>query len=189
MTYAFRHILTSIVSSNTSQVIIGLLGEELEMHGVAHLEMRIRSSSTSTGTDRLVLTNTTSYTYNISTWSYDEATNSIQGNNLAAANAQNAMLLGTTTYGSYGDIRIFLPFINHPDYSASGSFAFPTVLSRSSHWTTAYAAGTYDRIMEFSNSSVTSAVFTGSFLDSCRFQYQSGNIVAGSQFSLYGWGL
>lgn len=187
MTYAFRHILTSTVSSDTSQVIIGLLGEELEMHDVAHLEMRIRSSSTSTGTDRLLLNTTASYTYNISTWFYAEATNSVQGTNLVGA--ANNMLLGTTTYGSYGDIRIFLPFINHPDYSVNGSFAFPTVLSRSSHWTTAYAAGTYNRIMEFDNSSVDQAVFTGSFLDSCRFQYQTGNIVAGSQFSLYGWGL
>lgn len=187
MTYAFRHIGTLINPSNTATVSFPLLGQELKLHNVAHLELRIRSSSTVGGTDRLLLFNTTSYTYNTSLWSFDEATVSVQGNNAAGANAQNAMLLGVTTFGTFGDIRVFFPFIHDPELAEEGLFGFLTVLSRSSHYNTTYNAGTYDRILEFSNSSVSAGVEAGIFLDACSFGYQSGAVVAGSQFSLYGW--
>lgn len=187
MTYAFRHIRTFKVATSTTTVVLPLIGEELSMHNVKHLEMRIRSFATNTAENRLILTTGQPYTFNVSTWSYALAVNNVQGNNAVGANAVSNMVIGTTAgFETQGYVKVIIPFIYGDGYSL-GPYQHITAMSRSTSWDPGPNTPT-NYVLEFSNSSLTTSQYPDSFLnDSLSFRYQSGNISAGSEFALYGW--
>lgn len=184
MTYAYKHLTTTRLASDSATVSFSGLYPFIQQQGVVSLELRFEGYSTASSGDYDRLTQT--FLGSASTWdsswiNWEQSLPGIQSN---AVYDQTAGVVGYIPTASStlqtGTVVCVWPFV-FPTAGSAADYSMVTGLSKSGHHQTS-------PIWTYSNYSyTTTSAFSTNFGNNFRLACQNGNIKAGSTISLYGW--
>ena len=192
MTYAYQHIQTFTLASDTASVAIGNLADAMAIPEVKSIELRIEGISTATSGDYDFVSHTivsSGSVWDSSFIAWDDFLFFMQSN---AAYNQTGGIIGQlptqlTSPQTPGSIVCLYPHVYRYDDSFNPGqigYGMLTGLSKSNYMET----NPTRPILAYSNMSYTTTGYmTSLFNSSARFQLQNGSFKAGTKFSFYGW--